>query len=67
MKKQKSINSKATDYIFINKKNKTLPFGVEYYITQNYSIVGLEYIGFANVNEAIEFIENNDLIYYKQK
>lgn len=57
---------KATDYIFINKYNKTLPFGVEYYTKTN-SVLGIDYMGFANVSEAIEFVEKNDLIFYKQK
>lgn len=58
---------KATDYIKYNSENKTLPFGVEYFIYQNYSIAGMEYIGFSNIREAKEFIKNNDLDYYKQK
>jgi hypothetical protein len=57
---------KATDYIFINNYNKTLPFGLEYY-TETNRVLGVEYIGFATIGEAIQFIENSDLSFYKQK
>ena len=57
---------KTTDYIFINKYNKTLPYGVEYYTKTN-SVLGIEYIGFSTISDAIHFVENNDLIFYKQK
>lgn len=56
---------KATDYIFINKKNKTFPFGVEFYIKSN-RVLGIDYMGFATISEAIQFIDNSDLSFYKQ-
>lgn len=57
---------KTTDYIFINKYNKTLPYGVEYYTKTN-RVLAIEYIGFSTIVDAIHFVENNDLIFYKQK
>lgn len=57
---------KATDYIFINKYNKTLPFGLEYYTKTN-GVFNIEYIGFPTICEAIQFIDNSELSFYKQK
>ena len=57
---------KATDYIFINKYNKALPFGLEYYTKTN-GVLGVEYMGFPTIGEAIKFIDNSDLSFYKQK
>lgn len=57
---------KSTDYIFINKYNKTFPFGVEYY-TKNNGVLGVEYMGFPSISEAIKFIENSELSFYNQK
>ena len=57
---------KTTDYIFINHENKTLPFGVEFYVCVNRR-PHLEYEGFASISEAISFVENSGLTFYKQK
>ena len=58
---------KATNYIIANKYNKTLPFGVEFYTKAN-TVLGIEYIGFPTLGEAIKFIDNNDdLTFYKQR
>jgi len=60
------MNDKVTKYIFINKYNKALPFGVEYYTGSN-GVLGLEYMGFPTIGEAIEFIDQSELIFYKQR
>ena len=57
---------KATDYIFTNKYNKILPFGIEFYTKTN-GVLGIEYMGFATLGEAIKFIDNNNLTFYKQR
>ena len=57
---------KATDYIFTNKYNKTLPFGIEFYTKTN-GVLGIDYMGFATIGEAIKFIDNSNLTFYKQR
>lgn len=57
---------KATDYIFFNKYNKALPFGIEFY-TETNGVLGINYVGFSTIGEAIDFIDNNNLSFYKQR
>lgn len=60
------MKNNTTDYIFKNKYNKTLPYGVEYYTGAN-GVLGLEFMGFPTIADAIKFVDENDLIFYKQR
>lgn len=56
---------KANDYIIYNRKNKVFPFGVEFYIYVNRKPY-IDYMGFENVKEAINFIKDSGLTFLKQ-
>ena len=60
-------NNRVTDYILINRKNQTLPYGLEYYTMEYYGVLGVEYVGFESIGEAISFIEYINLPFIKQK
>ena len=57
---------KATDYIFTNNNNKTLPFAVEFYVPHPQGGY-VDFESFYTLSEAINYVEEKDFIFYKQR
>jgi len=57
---------KATDYIFKNGNNKTLPFAVEFYVPHTQGGY-VDFESFYTLSEDINYVEEKDFIFYKQR